>query len=76
MVSHFDLARREKVGLRGRMFLTIRDVEAFREGMREEAKAVGSVGNTDALGPANLLKGAFRPSFAIGPVSEGLAGAG
>src|SRR2546421_584641 len=43
--------------------------------MREEAKAVGSVGNTDALGPANLLKGAFRPSFAIGPVSEGLAGA-
>ena len=44
--------------------------------MREEAKAVGSVGNTDALGPANLLKGAFTPWFAIGLVSEGLAGAG
>jgi len=44
--------------------------------MREEAKVVGSVGNTDALGPANLLKRGFTPSFAIGPESEGPSGAG
>ena len=44
--------------------------------MREEAKAVVSVGNTDALGLANLLKGSFTPWFAIGPESKGLTGAG